>query len=161
MKKLREKFTIVERLIFVLLLVIIAIIIIPIICDKIEKPKRDNAKFNTEKYINIVNQYIKNIKTNDEELFSEVIKYNSLSKYCSINDEESHELTCGDIKLNIKSDIKVGQDSVVYFNRDGLVEGYKIIINGYKVSYPNSKGFISIKRYHKKKEENINKNKSS
>lgn len=157
MKKIKEKFTIVDRLIFLLVLILIIIIVIPIISDKIEKPKIDKAKSDTEKYIAIVNEYVENIKNSDEELFNEIIKYNSLSKYCTILDEENQELVCGDTKLNIKSDIEVGQDSIVYFNKDGLVEGYKIITNGYRVTYPNSKNMTTIKKYRKKPKEEINK----
>ena len=70
MKKIKEKFTIVDRLIFLLALLLIVIIIIPIIIDKIEKPKIDKAKFDTEKYIGIVNEYVQNIKNSDEEYLS-------------------------------------------------------------------------------------------
>lgn len=156
-KKIKEKFTIVERLLFYLAIVLIIIILIPIACDKIEKPKIDKAKSDTEKYINIVNDYISNIKTTDEELFNEIIKYNSLSKYCTIVDEEGKQLVCGDNKLDIESDIKVEKDSIVYFNKDGLVEGYKIITNGYRVTYPNSKNMTTIKKYRKKAEDELKK----
>ena len=62
MKKIREKFTIVERLLFLFTLIIIVIIVIPIISDKIEKPKRDKAYDNAQKYIEIVNKYVEKLK---------------------------------------------------------------------------------------------------
>ena len=158
MKKIREKFTIVERLLFLLVLIIIIIIMIPIISDKIEKPKKDKAKKDAETYVEIVNQYLKDVKENNEELFNEIIKYNSVSKFCSITDEEAQELKCGDTKLDIKNkNYIIGQDSIIYFSKEGNVEGYKIIIDGYKVSYPNSKGLTSIKKYTPKKEDVLSK----
>jgi len=152
MKKIREKFTIVERLIFLLILVLIIMILIPIISDKIEQPKRDEAKLDTQNYINTVNEYVQKLKETDEELFNEIVNYNSLSKFCSIIDEEKQELVCGNNNLKISSDIIVGKDSIVYFSKEGIVEGYKIIVGKYKVIYPNTKGYTTVKRYHKPKE---------
>lgn len=158
MKKIREKFTIVDRLIFLLALLLIVIIIIPIIIDKIEKPKIDKAKFDTEKYIGIVNEYVQNIKNSDEELFNKIIKYNSFSKYCIITDKDKQVLTCGDNEIVIPSkEILPEIDSILYFNKDGKVEGYKVITNGYKVTYPNSKNMTTIKKYRKRTKEEINK----
>ena len=145
MKIIREKFTIVERLMFLLIIVIIAIILIPIICDRIEEPKRKNAIKDAKTYVEIVNQYLSEIKETEEEIFNEIIKYNSVSKYCSFNNED---LMCGDIKLEVlNKDIIVGQESIIYFSKEGVVEGYKIIVDGYKVIYPDSKGLLSIKKY--------------
>lgn len=67
-------------------------------------------------------------------------------------DEEKQELVCGNNTLNISSDIVIGKDSIIYFSNDGLVEGYKIIVGKYKVIYPNTKGYTTVKRYHKPKE---------
>ena len=129
---------------------------VPIISDKIEKPKKDKAKKDTEAYIEIVNQYLKDIKENDEDLFNEIIKYNSVSKFCSITNEEVQELKCGDTKLDIKNkNYILGQDSIIYFSKEGNVAGYKIIIEGYKVSYPNSRESTTVKRYKAKKEDTL------
>ena len=148
MKKIREKFTIVERLIFLLILILIIMIAIPIISDIIEQPKRDKAKQNAKNYIEIVNTYIKDLKNQDEELFNKIVKYNSFSKYCSITDKEKQILTCGDEEISIPSnEILPELDSVIYFSSEGAVAGYKIITNGYRVTYPNSKNMTTIKRY--------------
>ena len=152
MKKIKEKFTIVERLLFILIVALIIIIVIPIIGDKIEQPKREKAKQDAQNYIKAVNEYVQKIKETDEELFNEIINYNSLSKFCSIKDEEKQKLVCGNNNLKISSDIIVGKDSIVYFSKEGVVEGYKIIVGKYKVIYPNTKGYTTIKRYHKPKE---------
>ena len=162
MKKIREKFTIVERLIFLLTLILIAIIIVPIISDKIEKPKRDRAKSDTDKYIEIVNSDLKGIKETDIDLYNELLKYNSFSKYCSITDNENQVLKCGEIEIEISSEeVKPEIDSVVYFSSDGVVAGYKIIVDNYKVSYPNSKGLETIKKWRKPKEKQTVELKSS
>lgn len=148
MKKIKEKFTIVDRLIFLSALLLIIIIVIPIIIDKIEKPKIDKAKSDTEKYIATVNEYVQNIKSSDEDLFNKIIKYNSFSKYCIITDKDKQILTCGDNEIVIPSkEILPEVDSIVYFNKDGIVEGYKVITNGYRVTYPNSKNMTTIKKY--------------
>ena len=91
MKKIKEKFTIVERLLFILIVALIIIIVIPIIGDKIEQPKREKAKQDAQNYIKAVNEYVQKIKETDEELFNEIINYNSLSKFCSIKDEEKQK----------------------------------------------------------------------
>ena len=161
-KKIREKFTIVERLIFYMALMLIIIIIIPIISDKIEKPKRDTAKLDTDKYIEIVNNDIKSIKEIDEGLYNELLKYNSLSKYCSITDSEEQILSCGEFQISVSSEnIKPEIDSVIYFSSGGVVAGYKIIVDNYKVIYPNTKGLTTIKRYKKPKEKETVELKSS
>ena len=155
MKKIREKFTIIERLIFFLILLLIVIVLIPIISDKIEQPKLDKAKLDAQNYVNVVNEYVQKIKKTDEELFNKIVNYNSLSKFCSVDDEEKQELICGNNTLNISSNIMVGKDTIIYFSKDGLVEGYKLIIGKYKVIYPNSKGYTTVKRYHKPKEKQL------
>lgn len=153
MKKIKEKFTIVERLIFLFMFILLVIIAIPIIKDKIEKPKRDKAEQDTDKYIEIVNSDLKGIKETDINLYNELLKYNSFNKYCSITDSEKQVLKCGEIEIEISSvEIKPEIDSVIYFSSDGVVSGYKIIVDNYKVIYPNSKELKTIKRYRKPKE---------
>ena len=153
MKKIREKYTIVERLIFLFTFILLVIIVIPIISDTIEKPKRDKAKQDTDKYIEIVNSDLKGIKETDINLYNELLKYNSFSKYCSITDSGKQVLKCGEIEVEISSEeIKPEIDSVIYFSNDGVVGGYKIIVDNYKVIYPNSKELTTIKKYKKPKE---------